>query len=165
MQYRTIDVSASRCYNIHIGRDLLAGIGELVRPLLGNCRLAVLTDSNVDVLYGGVMMQYLASAGYDACKYVIPAGEASKCADNLLAFLNFLAREQITRSDAERPPRSPTTPPPKAITASLRVICSRARKLRNAKRLSAHFEASPAGITYLQASYPADARCCIIALP
>jgi 3-dehydroquinate synthase len=31
---------------------------------------------------------------------VIPAGEASKCAANLLAFLNFLAQEQITRSDA-----------------------------------------------------------------
>ena len=100
MQYRTIDVSASRCYNIHIGRGLLVGIGELVRPQLGNCRLAVLTDSNVDALYGCAMMQHLASAGYDACKYVIPAGEASKCADNLLAFLNFLAREQITRSDA-----------------------------------------------------------------
>ena len=100
MQYRTIDVSASRCYNIHIGRGLLAGIGELIRPLLGNCRLAVLTDSNVDALYGSAMMQHLASAGYDACKYVIPAGEASKCADNLLAFLKFLAREQITRSDA-----------------------------------------------------------------
>ena len=100
MQYRTIDVSASRCYNIHIGRGLLAAVGELVRPLLGNCRLAVLTDSNVDALYGNAMMQHLASAGYDACKYVIPAGEASKCADNLLAFLNFLAREQITRSDA-----------------------------------------------------------------
>jgi 3-dehydroquinate synthase len=42
----------------------------------------------------------LTAAGYDACKYVIPAGEASKCADNLLAFLNFLAQEQITRSDA-----------------------------------------------------------------
>ena len=100
MQNRTIYVSASRCYNIHIGRGLLAAVGELIRPLLGNCRLAVLTDSNVDALYGNAMMQHLASAGYDACKYVISAGEASKCADNLLAFLNFLAREQITRSDA-----------------------------------------------------------------
>ena len=42
----------------------------------------------------------MTTAGYDACKYVIPAGEASKCAANLLAFLNFLAQEQITRSDA-----------------------------------------------------------------
>lgn len=100
MQYRTIHVSASRCYDIHIGRGLLAGIGELVRPLLGDCRLAVLTDSNVDALYGGAIMEHLSLAGYSACKYVIPAGEASKCAENLLAFLNFLAQEQLTRKDA-----------------------------------------------------------------
>ena len=100
MQYRTIHVSASRCYDIHIGRGLLAGIGELVRPLLGDCRLAVLTDSNVDALYGGAIMEHLSLAGYSACKYVIPAGEASKCAENLLSFLNFLAQEQLTRKDA-----------------------------------------------------------------
>lgn len=100
MQYRTIHVSASRCYDIHIGRGLLAGIGEFVRPLLGDCRLAVLTDSNVDALYGNVIMEHLSNAGYSACKYVIPAGEVSKCAENMLAFLNFLAREQMTRKDA-----------------------------------------------------------------
>ena len=100
MQYKTIHVSASRCYDIHIGRGLLAKLGEFIRPLLGECRLALLTDSNVDALYGNTIMEHLASAGYNACKYVIPAGEASKCADNLLVFLNFLAQEQITRSDA-----------------------------------------------------------------
>ena len=100
MQYKTINVSASRCYDIHIGRGLLAKLGEFIRPLTGECRLAVLTDSNVDALYGNVIVEHLASAGYDVCKYVIPAGEASKCATNLLAFLDFLAQEQITRSDA-----------------------------------------------------------------
>ena len=100
MQYKTINVSASRCYDIHIGRGLLAKLGEFIRPLLGECRLAVLTDSNVDALYGNAIVEHLAKAGYNVCKYVIPAGEASKCAENLLAFLNFLAKEQITRSDA-----------------------------------------------------------------
>ncbi|MBR4967427.1 MAG: 3-dehydroquinate synthase [Bacteroidaceae bacterium] len=100
MQYNTISVKATREYDICIGRGILAGIGDMISPILGKCRLAVLTDSNVDALYGSTMMEYLASAGYDACKYVIPAGEASKCAENLLAFLNFLAQEQLTRSDA-----------------------------------------------------------------
>ena len=100
MQYNTISVKATREYDIFIGRGILAGIGDMISPILGKCRLAVLTDSNVDALYGSTMMEYLASAGYDACKYVIPAGEASKCAENLLAFLNFLAQEQLTRSDA-----------------------------------------------------------------
>ncbi len=100
MQYKTINVSASRCYDIHIGRGLLAKLGDFIRPLLSGCRLAVLTDSNVDARYGNVIVEHLTSAGYDVCKYVIPAGEASKCATNLLAFLDFLAQEQITRSDA-----------------------------------------------------------------
>ena len=100
MQYNTIHVKVTKEYDICIGRGILSGIGGLVAPILGKCRLAVLTDSNVDALYGAVMMENLASAGYDACKFVIPAGEASKCADNLLAFLNFLAGEQLTRSDA-----------------------------------------------------------------
>lgn len=100
MRYNTVHVEASRSYDILIGRGILAGLGTFIRPLLGDCRLAVLTDSNVDALYGNAVMEYLNSAGYETCKYVIPAGEASKCADNLLAFLNFMAAEQLTRSDA-----------------------------------------------------------------
>lgn len=100
MQYTTIHVEASRGYDIHIGRGILAGLGDFLRPLLGDCRLAVLTDSNVDALYGNAIMEHLGAAGYNACKYVIPAGEASKCADNLLAFLNFMAAAYLTRSDA-----------------------------------------------------------------
>lgn len=100
MDYRTIHVEASRSYDILIGRGILAGIGGFIRSLLGNCRLAVLTDSNVDALYGNAIMEHLGAAGYSVCKYVIPAGEASKCAENLLAFLNFMAGAQLTRSDA-----------------------------------------------------------------
>ncbi len=100
MQYRTIHVEASRSYDILIGRGILAGLGGFLHPVLGKCRLAVLTDSNVDALYGSSIMDCLQAAGYNACKYVIPAGEASKCAENLLAFLNFMASEQLTRSDA-----------------------------------------------------------------
>ena len=100
MQYTTIHVEASRSYDIHIGRGILAGLGDFLRPLLSDCRLAVLTDSNVDALYGNAIMEHLGAAGYNACKYVIPAGEASKCADNLLAFLNFMAAAYLTRSDA-----------------------------------------------------------------
>ena len=50
MQYNTIHVEASRSYDILIGRGILSGLGGFVRPLLGDCRLAVLTDSNVNRL-------------------------------------------------------------------------------------------------------------------
>lgn len=100
MSHRTIHVTASRSYDIYIGDNILPQIGEFIAPLVGKCRVALLTDSNVDALYGGRIIGYLQAAGYTPCKYVIPAGEASKCAENLLAFLSFMATEQLTRSDA-----------------------------------------------------------------
>ena len=100
MQYNTIHVKATKEYDIHIGAGILSGIGGFIAPLLGKCRLALLTDSNVDALYGNAIEGYLAASGYDVCKFVIPAGEASKNAANLLAFLDFMASEQLTRSDA-----------------------------------------------------------------
>lgn len=100
MPYRTIHVEASRSYDIHIGRGILPRIGEFIRPIVGECRVAVLTDSNVDELYGDMLVEALGASGYAADKFVVPAGEASKCADNLLEFLNFLAECRLTRSDA-----------------------------------------------------------------
>ena len=99
MSHKTIRVTASRSYDIYIGENILPQIGEFIRPLVGECRVALLTDSNVDALYGDAITGYLQAAGYAASKFVIPAGEASKNADNLLAFLNYLACEQLTRSD------------------------------------------------------------------
>ena len=100
MSYTTIHVEASRSYDILIGRGILDSIGEMLRPIVGDCRLGVLTDSRVDELYGDRLIDTLTAAGYAADKFVVPAGEASKCADNLLEFLNFLADCKLTRSDA-----------------------------------------------------------------
>lgn len=99
-EFNTIHVNASRKYDILIGRGLLNEIGTIIRPIIGNCRLAILTDSNVDELYGERLTTLLDAAGYAADKFVVPAGEESKCADNLLEFLNFLAECKLTRSDA-----------------------------------------------------------------
>ncbi len=100
MSYTTIHVEASRSYDILIGRGILENIGTMLRPIVGDCRLGVLTDSRVDELYGERLICNLTAAGYAADKFVVPAGEASKCADNLLEFLNFLADCKLTRSDA-----------------------------------------------------------------
>ena len=64
MSYRTINVAASRSYDIIIGAGVLSEIGNLIAPLLGKCRLAMLTDSNVDELYGDRIVEYLSSSGY-----------------------------------------------------------------------------------------------------
>ena len=100
MSYKRIHVEASRSYDILIGRDILSQLGDFIRPIAGDCRLAVLTDNTVDELHGEKLTDVLTAAGYAVDKFVIPAGEASKCADNLLEFLTFLADCRLTRSDA-----------------------------------------------------------------
>ena len=92
MQYKTIHVEASRSYDINIGKGLLTDVARLIRPLVGECRLAVITDSNVDALHGERLMQVLADGGYNAVKYVIPAGEIDEV--DMEAYLAFLKRRR-----------------------------------------------------------------------
>lgn len=99
MTHNIIHIEASRKYDIHIGRNILPEITDTIRPLVGDSRLCILTDSTVNSLYAERLCTILSTGGYNVEKFVIPAGEASKCADNLLAFLNFLAEKKFTRSD------------------------------------------------------------------
>ncbi|MBQ8381616.1 MAG: 3-dehydroquinate synthase [Clostridia bacterium] len=95
-----IPVTASRPYDVVIERGALARAGERIRPILGDCRLGILTDDTVDALYGEALIASLAEAGYDAVKFTIPHGEESKNPENLFAFLSFLAENHLTRTDA-----------------------------------------------------------------
>ncbi|MBQ7355397.1 MAG: 3-dehydroquinate synthase [Clostridia bacterium] len=95
-----IPVPASRPYDVLIERGSLAHAGELIRPVLGDRRLGILTDDTVDALYGEKLVSALAEAGYDAVKFTIPHGEESKNPENLFAFLSFLAEHHLTRTDA-----------------------------------------------------------------
>ena len=95
-----ISVTASRPYDVIIERGALERAGELIASVLGKRRLAILTDDTVDALYSETLIDSLTRAGYEAIKFVIPHGEASKNPENLFAFLNFLAENHLTRTDA-----------------------------------------------------------------
>lgn len=95
-----IPVTASRPYDVVIERGSLARAGELIRPILGDCRLGILTDDTVDALYGEALIASLAEVGYHCVKFTIPHGEESKNPENLFAFLSFLAENLLTRTDA-----------------------------------------------------------------
>lgn len=95
-----IPINTSRPYEVNIERGALARAGELIRPVLGNCRLGILTDDTVNALYGDKLVSALSGAGYETVKFVIPHGESSKSPENLFAFLNFLAEHHLTRTDA-----------------------------------------------------------------
>jgi 3-dehydroquinate synthase len=96
---KRIDVSASRSYPIFIGQGLLKNPSSFLNPVVGDSKLAILTDDHVDPLYGEKLMANLQADGHEVVKMVIPAGENSKSPEQLFAFLNFLAENHLTRSD------------------------------------------------------------------
>ena len=96
---KKITVNASRVYDIVIDKGILDRAGELAAAVKKPCRAAILSDSNVAPIYAARLEESLKSCGFDPITYVIPAGEESKCAEYYLAFLSFLAKNKITRSD------------------------------------------------------------------
>ena len=95
----TIEVRASKCYNVEIGSGILPSLGEKVKALGMVQKVCIVSDSNVWPLYGAATDASLRAAGLNTCSFVFPAGEASKCGATFLELLNFLAENRLTRSD------------------------------------------------------------------
>ena len=97
---KKVTVNASRVYDIVIGKGILDRSGTLTKEVLEKpCAAAILTDSNVAPIYLERLEKSLLAAGFSVISYVIPAGEESKNAESYIAFLSFLAKNKITRSD------------------------------------------------------------------
>ena len=99
MLQRVIPVRVREGYDVVIGDGLLEDSGRLLRAALGDCRLAVVTDSNVEKIYLPALLGSLTQAGFDACATVFPAGEENKRLDSLADLLEFFAGQQLTRKD------------------------------------------------------------------
>lgn len=96
----TVHVStASRDYDVHVGRGLLDGIGGLVREAAGGTRCCVVSDSNVAPLYAERALSSLAANGYETSLHVFEAGEASKRLETYGTCLEALAAAGLTRDD------------------------------------------------------------------
>ena len=100
---RKVSVEASKNYNILIGRGLFNRVGALIRENVANAdnaRICVVTDENVDRLYGAEIIENLSKDGFaDSVKFTVPSGESSKSPQKLFELLGFLADEHFTRSD------------------------------------------------------------------
>lgn len=96
---KTIHVSASKQYDILIGNNLLENIGTYIQMFPKVSRIAIISDSHVWPLYGQIVKNAIADAELPCCQYIIEAGEASKNGQTYLELLNFLAQNQLTRTD------------------------------------------------------------------
>ena len=96
---KTVSVKASRPYSVIIGEHLLDDIATHILKIHSPCKVAIISDSNVYPLYGSLIKTNLEEAGFTVLTYAFPAGEASKNANTYFSVLEFLAKNQITRSD------------------------------------------------------------------
>lgn len=96
---REVQVTASGCYQVLIGSGILTHIGPMLRTLVLGNRVTIVTDDTVQALYEAPVRASLEEAGFRTATFVIPHGEQSKCAASYIALLNFLADNQMTRSD------------------------------------------------------------------
>ncbi len=95
----TVTVSASKTYQVHIGSSLLPQIGAYISKIHPQCKVAIISDSNVWPIYGELISRSLNDTGYTSVHYVLPAGEESKNPQQYISILNFLAENAVTRSD------------------------------------------------------------------
>ncbi len=96
---RSIKVKASKEYEVIIGRDLLKEAGEMILPCFGGRRIALVTDSNVDVLYADEVEHSLSDVGFQTVRFTFPAGEESKSMSTYAALQEFLAEKGLSRKD------------------------------------------------------------------
>ena len=96
---KTIHVAASANYDVKIGTGLLETLGTECARVCKAGKAAIVSDTNVWPLYGAQAETSLKNAGMEVAHFVFPAGEESKNGSVYLELLNFLAKNELTRSD------------------------------------------------------------------
>jgi len=96
---KTIRIRASKEYAVKIGTGLLTTLGPEAAAVCTAKKVAIVSDSTVWPLYGETAVKSLNDAGFDVIHFVFPAGEESKNGSVYLELLNYLAENQLTRSD------------------------------------------------------------------
>ncbi len=95
----TVRINVGEGYDVMIENGLLGRCGEILSGLLGRCKIAVITDSNVAPLYLDRVTASLENADFSVSSYIFRAGESSKNLKTLGDILEFLAESELTRTD------------------------------------------------------------------
>lgn len=97
---RTLRVNLpGREYDIKIENGCLDSVGELISEVKSACRVAIVTDSNVEPLYLERVKTSLENSGYMVTSVTVPAGEQSKAMDTLPVLFEKMLDFGLTRTD------------------------------------------------------------------
>lgn len=95
----SVKLESEQEYNVTIGTDLLPKCGEIISSVHAPCRVALITDFTVGAIYTNTVADSLKKEGFEVFIFAFYAGEASKNMENYGKILEFLADNEITRSD------------------------------------------------------------------
>lgn len=99
MNTRKITIKVNPHYDVTIGAGILGCCGALLKSVVPQCRVAIITDATVAGLYLETAEKSLSAAGYMVEPFVFYGGEDSKSLETLSRILEFLAEKSFTRSD------------------------------------------------------------------
>lgn len=86
-------------YDILIKKESLLQVGRWVAQLWQQQKVVLVTDDNVEPLYGREIASQLRSEGFEVFTFTFPAGEASKNLSTVEKLWEFCAQHGLTRSD------------------------------------------------------------------
>ena len=85
-------------YPVHV-TTTFAGLLDRLCPMLDDAGVVVLTDQNVEALYGPTLVRGLRERGVDPLVRAIPPGERSKSLEQAVALWHWLAESDTARRD------------------------------------------------------------------
>lgn len=95
----TIDMNILRPHKIGIGRDLLKECGKYIKWAHGPCSVLIITDDEVDEIYGDIVSESLEEEGFEQYRFVFPSGEQSKNLDLIDNIYQVLSGQEFDRTD------------------------------------------------------------------
>lgn len=87
------------CYDIYI-EDSFGALVDALEPFaLADRKVCIVTDSNVNPLYGAEVEDMIGAISGECVRYVFPAGEESKTLDTVKEIYKFLIGNHFNRKD------------------------------------------------------------------
>lgn len=96
---KRISVNTGNKYDVLLGKTILSQIGTFALEVFPPCKICIVTDDNVNLLYGNLVSAALKKAGFDPTIFSFVPGETSKSIDTYGRCLEFLGSEKFTRTD------------------------------------------------------------------
>lgn len=96
---KTIRVNASKTYDIILGKGLYKDLSSYISKVIKGKKIVIVTDSNVNSLYGKVVKENLTKSGFEVYIFEFLAGEKSKNTKTYLEIISYIAKHSLQRND------------------------------------------------------------------